>query len=58
MSSIFISFLYWSENVITISTNPADPAILFELPIEQRLAAAIKLLGFDPLMLSGEAGHA
>ena len=36
----------------------ADPAILFELPIEQRLAAAIKLLGFDPLMLSGQAGHA
>ena len=39
-------------------TVPADPAILFELPIEQRLSAAIKLLGFDPLMLSGEAGHA
>ncbi len=39
-------------------TVPADPAIIFELPIELRLAAAIKLLGFDPLMLSGEAGHA
>ena len=39
-------------------TVEADPAILFELPIEQRLAAAIKLLGFDPMMLSGEAGHA
>ena len=39
-------------------TVPADPVILFELPIEQRLSAAIKLLGFDPMMLSGEAGHA
>ena len=39
-------------------TVQADPIILFDLPIEQRLAAAIKLLGFDPLMLSGQAGHA
>ncbi len=39
-------------------TGPADPVILFELPIEQRLAAATKLLGFDPTMLSGQAGHA
>lgn len=39
-------------------TVPADPTILFNLPIEQRLTAAIKLLGFDPMMLSGEAGHA
>lgn len=39
-------------------TVPADRTILFDLPIEQRLAAAMKLLGFDPMMLSGEAGHA
>jgi putative transcriptional regulator len=39
-------------------TVAADPAILFELPIEQRLNAAIQLLGFDPMMLSGQAGHA
>jgi len=39
-------------------TVEADPAVLFEMPIEQRLAAAIQLLGFDPMMLSGEAGHA
>lgn len=39
-------------------TVPANPAILFDLPIEQRLTAAMKLLGFDPLMLSGQAGHA
>jgi putative transcriptional regulator len=39
-------------------TVPADPEIIFELPVEQRFAAAIKLLGIDPMMLTGEAGHA
>ena len=39
-------------------TVPADPAILFDLPIENRFSAAIKLLGIDPVMLTGEAGHA
>lgn len=39
-------------------TVPANTQILFDLPIEQRFNAAMKLLGFDPLMLSGEAGHA
>jgi putative transcriptional regulator len=28
------------------------------VPIEERYQAAIKLLGFDPLMLNSEAGHA
>ena len=39
-------------------TVRADPAVLFDLPLEQRFVAAIKLLGIDPMMLSGEAGHA
>jgi putative transcriptional regulator len=39
-------------------TVPADPVVLFDLSIEQRYAAALKLLGVDPVMLSGEAGHA
>jgi putative transcriptional regulator len=39
-------------------TVRADPAIIFELPIEQRFAAAMKLLGVDPVMLTGAAGHA
>ncbi len=39
-------------------TVRADPAIIFDLPISERFAAAIKLLGIDPMMLSGEAGHA
>ena len=39
-------------------TVRADPSIIFELPIEARFAAAMKLLGIDPMMLAGEAGHA
>jgi len=36
----------------------ADPSIIFDLPIEERFTAAMKLLGIDPTMLTGEAGHA
>jgi len=39
-------------------TVAADSIVLFDLPIEQRYSAALKLLGVDPVMLSGEAGHA
>lgn len=39
-------------------TVAADAKILFDLPIEDRFLAAIKLLGIDPLMLASEAGHA
>jgi putative transcriptional regulator len=39
-------------------TVPADPAIIFELPLPERFTAALKLLGIDPHMLSGQAGHA
>lgn len=39
-------------------TVPADPNIVFDLPIEERFAAAMKLLGIDPMMLAGQAGHA
>lgn len=39
-------------------TVPANPDILFDTPIEARFHAAISLLGIDPAMLSGEAGHA
>lgn len=39
-------------------TVKADPAIIFDTPIEARFASALKLLGIDPLMLAGEAGHA
>ena len=36
----------------------ADAHVLFDLPIEERYNAAIKLLGIDPMMLASEAGHA
>ncbi|WP_229502812.1 YqgE/AlgH family protein [Pseudoduganella guangdongensis] len=39
-------------------TVAADPRIVFDTPIEERYNAAMKLLGFDPLMLNSEAGHA
>ncbi|GAB3399054.1 YqgE/AlgH family protein [Massilia agilis] len=39
-------------------TVNADARVLFDLPIEERYNAAIKLLGIDPLMLAPEAGHA
>ena len=39
-------------------TVRADPAIIFDTPIEERFAAAMHLLGIDPSHLTGEAGHA
>ncbi len=39
-------------------TVRADPAVVFDVPHAQRRASAMQLLGFDPMMLSGEAGHA
>lgn len=39
-------------------TVPADNAILFDVPVVDRFSAAMHLLGIDPSMLMGEAGHA
>lgn len=39
-------------------TVDADPAVIFDTPIEKRYDRAVGLLGFDPRMLSQEAGHA
>lgn len=39
-------------------TVRADPAIVFDTPVEARFVAAMNLLGIDPIMLAGEAGHA
>jgi putative transcriptional regulator len=39
-------------------TVDADPAVIFETPIEKRYDRALQLLGIDPRMLSQEAGHA
>ncbi|MBU1689971.1 MAG: YqgE/AlgH family protein [Gammaproteobacteria bacterium] len=39
-------------------TVPASAAIIFDLPWEQRLPAAMQLLGVDLASLADEAGHA
>ena len=36
----------------------ADDTIIFDVPPEERYPAALKLLGIDPVMLAGDAGHA
>ncbi len=38
--------------------TPCDSAIIFSTPAQSRWSAAAKLLGVDPSLLSGEAGHA
>ena len=39
-------------------TVAADPAVIFDLPIEERYAAALSLLGIDPAKLAAGVGHA
>ena len=39
-------------------TVHADPALIFDTPVERRYERAFELLGIDPRMLSTEAGHA
>jgi len=39
-------------------TAPADNAIIFDRELGTKWERAIALLGFDPAMLSGSAGHA
>jgi putative transcriptional regulator len=39
-------------------TVPADPDVMFELPADRRLPAAMKLLGIDFSRLSDDVGHA
>ena len=39
-------------------TVDAVPEIIFDTPVSQRYDRAVSLLGFDPRMLSAEAGHA
>lgn len=39
-------------------TVRADPSVIFDLPIDERFNAAMKLLGVDPALLYCDAGHA
>ncbi len=64
---VFISLGYsaWGEGQLEseISENSwltveADPALIFETPVEQRYERALQLLGLQSWMLSSDAGHA
>ena len=64
---VFVSLGYSSwgqgqlESEITENswlTVLADPALIFDTPVEQRYEKAMALLGLDPWMLSRDAGHA
>jgi putative transcriptional regulator len=64
---VFISLGYssWGQGQLEseISDNSwltvaADPAVIFDTPVEQRYAKALMLLGLEAWMLSPEAGHA
>lgn len=64
---VFISLGYssWGQGQLEseISDNSwltvaADPAVIFDTPVEQRYARALMLLGLEAWMLSPEAGHA
>ena len=64
---VFISLGYssWGQGQLEseISDNSwltvgADQAVIFDAPVEQRYAKALKLLGLESWMLSPEAGHA
>ncbi|MGD9364645.1 MAG: YqgE/AlgH family protein [Desulfobacteraceae bacterium] len=50
--------LEWEMKQNAWLTIPCVPDILFELPVEDRWESAIKRLGIDPDLLSGEAGNA
>lgn len=50
--------LEWELSQNAWLTVPADPEIIFGLPAEERLPAAMQLLGIDFANLSDVAGHA
>jgi putative transcriptional regulator len=62
---VTLGYAGWSEGQLEqeLSQNawlsvPADERIMFDLPAEERLSAAMALLGIDYATLSDEAGHA
>ena len=62
---VSLGYSAWGEGQLEseISENswltvPADMAIIFDTPVEQRYDRALLLLGFESWMLSPDAGHA
>lgn len=62
---IALGYAGWSKGQLEIELAanfwlnvPADRGVLFEEPFESRFNAVFRLMGIDPLMVSGSAGHA
>ena len=62
---VTLGFSSWGEGQLEgeIARNDwltvgADPALMFEVPVEQRYERALALLGMQAWMLTPEAGHA
>jgi len=62
---ITLGYASWGEGQLeseigenTWLTVEADPAVIFDTPVEQRYEKALALLGLQPWMLSTVAGHA
>jgi len=62
---ISLGYSAWGEGLLEYElaenswlTVGADPAIIFDTPIEERYERAMALLGLQSWMLSSEAGHA
>jgi putative transcriptional regulator len=63
--TIALGYAAWGEGQLeselkenTWLTVPADPALIFSVPLAQRYERALDLLGLKAWMLSPEAGHA
>ena len=65
--NVFVSLGYssWGEGQLEVElaenswlTVAADPAVIFNTPVEQRYDKALALLGVQTWMLTAEAGHA
>jgi putative transcriptional regulator len=65
---VFVSLGYagWGEGQLDqelaanawLNIPAADMSLVFNVPAEERFAYAFRILGFDPIHLSGAAGHA
>ncbi|AHF00666.1 hypothetical protein THIAE_01785 [Thiomicrospira aerophila AL3] len=62
---VFLGVASWHPGQLTEEiqrnswlTCPYDPAIVFDVPIDQHWQHALASLGIDPVFLSSEAGHA
>lgn len=62
---VTLGYAGWSEGQLEQEilqnswlNTPADSNIVFDTPVANRWAAATRLLGVNPLLLTGQSGHA